>query len=117
METQLPATPSQFSLSIALFTLILGLMPLFWSAVSEVKGRKVSHVKPFNFPSFQVNLLINQFVYLSSLSLFTVATIIVALSRSIELYVERHPLSNLLIPLDPQSHRIPVPTGNWVKQI
>jgi hypothetical protein len=48
MEAQLPATPSQFSLSIALFILIQGLMPLFWSAISEVKGRKVSHVELVN---------------------------------------------------------------------
>ncbi|KAF8817171.1 MFS general substrate transporter [Phlegmacium glaucopus] len=67
MEVQLPATPSQFSLSIALFILIQGLMPLFWCAVSEVKGRRL--------------------VYLLSLSLFTIGTIIVALSRSIELVI------------------------------
>ena len=42
MEATLPATPSQFSLSIALFILLQGLMPLFWSAISEVKGRKAS---------------------------------------------------------------------------
>jgi hypothetical protein len=45
MEAELPATPSQFSLSISLFILIQGLMPLFWSAISEVKGRKVSQVE------------------------------------------------------------------------
>ncbi|KAF8802110.1 MFS general substrate transporter [Phlegmacium glaucopus] len=56
MEAQLPATPSQFSLSIALFILIQGMMPLFWCAISEVKGRKL--------------------VYLLSLFLFTIGTII-----------------------------------------
>ena len=45
MEAQLPATPSQFSLSISLFVLIQGLMPLFWTTISEVKGRKVSHIE------------------------------------------------------------------------
>ena len=48
METELPATPSQFSLSIALFLLIQGVMPLFWSAISEVKGRKASHAELVN---------------------------------------------------------------------
>ena len=42
METELPATPSQFSLSIALFILFQGTIPLFWSSISEVKGRKAS---------------------------------------------------------------------------
>jgi hypothetical protein len=50
METELPATPSQFSLSIALFILFQGLMPLFWSALSEVKGRKASQVELVNCP-------------------------------------------------------------------
>ena len=45
METELPATPSQFSLSISLFILVQGTMPLFWSAISEVKGRKASLVE------------------------------------------------------------------------
>ena len=49
MEIELPATPSQFSLSIALFILLQGLMPLFWSAISEVKGRKASQVELVNY--------------------------------------------------------------------
>ena len=48
MEKELPATPSQFSLSISIFILLQGLMPLFWSALSEVKGRKVSRVELVN---------------------------------------------------------------------
>ena len=41
MEEDLPATPSQFSLSISIFILTQGLFPLIWTAISEVKGRKV----------------------------------------------------------------------------
>lgn len=41
MEADLPATSAQFSLSLSIFILIQGLMPLVWSAISEVKGRKV----------------------------------------------------------------------------
>ena len=48
METELPATPSQFSLSIALYILFQGSIPLFWSAISEVKGRKASQVELVN---------------------------------------------------------------------
>jgi hypothetical protein len=48
METELPATPSQFSLSISLFILFQGTVPLLWSAISEVKGRKASHVELVN---------------------------------------------------------------------
>lgn len=42
MERELPATAAQFSLSISLFTLMQGNVPLLWSAISEIKGRKVS---------------------------------------------------------------------------
>ena len=48
METELPATPSQFSLSIALYILFQGSIPLFWSAISEVKGRKAGQVELVN---------------------------------------------------------------------
>lgn len=41
MEQDLPATSDQFSLSISLFALVQGLMPIAWSAISEIKGRKV----------------------------------------------------------------------------
>ena len=44
MEAELPATPSQFSLSIALFILFQGSVPLVWSSISEIKGRKASHI-------------------------------------------------------------------------
>ncbi|KAF5315382.1 hypothetical protein D9619_007469 [Psilocybe cf. subviscida] len=63
MEADLHATPSQFSLSISIFILTQGLFPLIWSAISEVKGRKL--------------------VYILSLSLFTLGSIIVALSQRI----------------------------------
>lgn len=45
MEAELPATPSQFSLSLALFALVQGVVPLFWSSLSEIKGRKASHAE------------------------------------------------------------------------
>ncbi|KDR77423.1 hypothetical protein GALMADRAFT_65924 [Galerina marginata CBS 339.88] len=63
MEADLPATSSQFSLSISLFILVQGVMPLLWSAISEVKGRKL--------------------VYVVSIALFTLGSIIVALSHRI----------------------------------
>ncbi|PPR05871.1 hypothetical protein CVT24_006625 [Panaeolus cyanescens] len=67
MEKELPATSEQFSLSISVFILIQGVMPLLWSVVSEVKGRKL--------------------VYVVSLGLFTLGTIIVALSHNIGLVI------------------------------
>ncbi|PPQ68752.1 hypothetical protein CVT25_012846 [Psilocybe cyanescens] len=63
MEADLPATPAQFSLSISMFILVQGLMPVIWSSISEVKGRKL--------------------VYIISLALFTLGSIIVALSQHI----------------------------------
>jgi len=41
MEEDLSATSAEFSLSIAVFILGLGVVPLAWSSISEVKGRKV----------------------------------------------------------------------------
>jgi hypothetical protein len=45
MEVDLSATSSQFSLSIALFIVVQGLIPLVWSAISEIKGRKVYSIR------------------------------------------------------------------------
>ncbi|GLB45505.1 putative major facilitator superfamily protein [Lyophyllum shimeji] len=67
MEVDLPATSSQFSLSLSIFILVQGLVPLVWTAISEVKGRKL--------------------VYLVSLALFTLGSIVVAVSRSIGLVI------------------------------
>jgi len=67
MERDLPATSGQFSMSVAIFILLQGLVPLLWSAISEVKGRKL--------------------VYLVSLTMFTVASIVVAISKSIGLVI------------------------------
>ncbi|KAG7088737.1 hypothetical protein E1B28_012705 [Marasmius oreades] len=67
MEVDLNATSSQISLTLALFILIQGCMPLMWSAISEFKGRKV--------------------VYVSSLSIFFAASMVVARSSTIELVI------------------------------
>ncbi|KAF8315658.1 vacuolar DHA amino acid exporter [Clavulina sp. PMI_390] len=40
IEQDLHASSSQISLSLSLFILVQGNAPLFWSAVSEIKGRK-----------------------------------------------------------------------------
>jgi multidrug resistance protein len=67
MEARLNATSKQISLSIAVFILIQGIAPLFWSAVTEIKGRKS--------------------VYLVSITIFCVGSIVVATSNSIELVI------------------------------
>ncbi|KAG6819667.1 hypothetical protein H0H93_009747 [Arthromyces matolae] len=67
MQTSLPATSSQFSWSVSAFILVQGLMPLVWCAISEVKGRKL--------------------VYVISLALFTVGSIVVAVSPDIGLVI------------------------------
>ncbi|KAJ7146019.1 major facilitator superfamily domain-containing protein [Mycena epipterygia] len=67
MEADLPATPSQISLSISLFICIQGFMPLFWSAISEIKGRKL--------------------VYVVSIAIFTAGSVVVATSKTIELVI------------------------------
>ncbi|KAL1727475.1 major facilitator superfamily domain-containing protein [Schizophyllum commune] len=67
MERDLPATSGEISLSISLFILIQGFAPIMWSSISEVKGRKV--------------------VYIVSIAIFTVGSIIVAISNSIGLVI------------------------------
>ncbi|KAJ3567084.1 hypothetical protein NP233_g6600 [Leucocoprinus birnbaumii] len=67
MERELPATSQQFSLSLSLFILVQGLVPLLWTAISEVKGRKL--------------------VYQVSLAFFAAASVVVALSPNIELVI------------------------------
>ncbi|KAL0578561.1 hypothetical protein V5O48_003411 [Marasmius crinis-equi] len=67
MEDQLNASSSQISLTIALFILVQGCMPLLWSAISEVKGRKA--------------------VYVSSLSIFFAGSLVVATSKTIGLVI------------------------------
>lgn len=42
IEADLHATSSQLSLTVSLFILIQGGFPVFWSAVSEIQGRKVN---------------------------------------------------------------------------
>jgi MFS family permease len=65
MEADLPATASQISLSLSLFIALQGVMPLFWSAISEVKGRKL--------------------VYVVSIAILTAGSVVVAISKTIEL--------------------------------
>ncbi|KAF7326961.1 Vacuolar DHA amino acid exporter [Mycena venus] len=67
MEADLPATASQIGLSLSLFIAFQGCMPLFWSAISEVKGRKA--------------------VYVVSIAIFTAASVVVATSKTIELVI------------------------------
>ncbi|THU96182.1 MFS general substrate transporter [Dendrothele bispora CBS 962.96] len=67
METDLPATSSQISMSISLFLLFQGIIPILWSTLSEVKGRKL--------------------VYITSLAIFTAGSVVVATSKSIKLII------------------------------
>ncbi|XP_006462310.1 hypothetical protein AGABI2DRAFT_72269 [Agaricus bisporus var. bisporus H97] len=67
MEQDLPATSDQFSLSLSLFVLVQGFMPIAWTSLGEIKGRKI--------------------VYLLALALSTVAAIAIALSPSIGLVI------------------------------
>ncbi|KAK7447025.1 hypothetical protein VKT23_014238 [Stygiomarasmius scandens] len=67
MQEDLHTTSSQISLSLSLFILFQGGVPLIWSSISEVKGRKM--------------------VYLVSLSISTVGSIVVATAKSIGLVI------------------------------
>ncbi|KAH0832264.1 vacuolar DHA amino acid exporter [Lanmaoa asiatica] len=67
IEQELHATASEISLSLSLFILVQGNCPVVWSAVSEIKGRKL--------------------VYLLSITLFTLGSVIVAISKTIGLVI------------------------------
>ncbi|KAF8172799.1 major facilitator superfamily domain-containing protein [Mycena galopus ATCC 62051] len=67
MEADLPATASQISWSLSIFIALQGVMPLFWSAISEVKGRKL--------------------VYVVSIAISTAGSIVVATSNTIMLVI------------------------------
>ncbi|KIJ10878.1 hypothetical protein PAXINDRAFT_119245 [Paxillus involutus ATCC 200175] len=67
IEQQLHATPGQISLSLSLFVLVQGIFTVIWSAISEIKGRKL--------------------VYLLSLALFTLGSVVVAVSKTIGLMI------------------------------
>ncbi|KAJ3567087.1 hypothetical protein NP233_g6599 [Leucocoprinus birnbaumii] len=67
IEQDLHATSSQFSLSISLFIAVQGLVPVAWSAISEIKGRKA--------------------VYVVSMTLATGSSIGIALSPNIGLLI------------------------------
>ncbi|KAG2127146.1 MFS general substrate transporter [Suillus bovinus] len=67
IQQQLHTSSGDISLSLSLFILVQGQFPLIWSAISEIKGRKT--------------------VYLFSLVLFTLGSVIVAISRTIGLMI------------------------------
>lgn len=67
MQQELHATSAQISLTLSLSILIQGNVPLLWSAMSEIKGRKL--------------------VYLLATALFTLGSVIVALSKNIGLVI------------------------------
>ncbi|OAX41598.1 vacuolar DHA amino acid exporter [Rhizopogon vinicolor AM-OR11-026] len=67
IQSDLRATTSEISWTLSVFILIQGVLPLLWSTISEIKGRK--------------------FVYVSSMALFALASAIVALSKTIGLVI------------------------------
>ncbi|KAI6046713.1 vacuolar DHA amino acid exporter [Pisolithus marmoratus] len=67
IEQQLHASSGQISLSVSLFILVQGNFPVLWSAVSEIKGRKL--------------------VYLTSVLLFALGSAFVAVSNSMGLMI------------------------------
>lgn len=86
MEERLHASPSQISLSISLFILLQGNAPLIWSAISEIKGRKVA-VHTIRTLRTLIRVWLGQTVYLVSISIFTIGSIIVATAKTIGLVI------------------------------
>ncbi|KAG1731690.1 MFS general substrate transporter [Suillus lakei] len=67
IQQQLHASSRDISLSLSLFALFQGQFPIIWSAISEIKGRKL--------------------VYLLSVALFILGSAIVAVSKTIGLVI------------------------------
>ncbi|CCM00162.1 uncharacterized protein FIBRA_02190 [Fibroporia radiculosa] len=67
IESDLHATSNQMSLTLSLFILVQGGLPVIWSAISEIQGRKM--------------------VYLLSIALYTVGSLVAALSKSIQVLI------------------------------
>ncbi|KAF7985540.1 hypothetical protein HWV62_3783 [Athelia sp. TMB] len=67
IEQDLHASPSEISWSLSCFILVQGNFPLLWSAISEIKGRKI--------------------VYLLSFGIFAIGSTVVAVSHSIGLLI------------------------------
>jgi MFS family permease len=82
----LHASDSEITWTMSVFIIVQGLFPLVWSAVSEIKGRKVRSqcVKQAN-ASLRFRTI--QVVYLLSMLLFTVGSAVVATSTSIGLVI------------------------------
>lgn len=87
MERQLPATSSQISLSLSLFILLQGVVPLVWSAVSEIKGRKVSQRMEETSLIELTSTLLLQLVYIVSVGFTVLGCIGTALSPNIDLVI------------------------------
>ncbi|KAG1908747.1 vacuolar DHA amino acid exporter [Suillus fuscotomentosus] len=75
IEQQLHTSSGDISLSLSLSILIQGSFPMIWSAISEIKGRKT--------------------VYLFSLVLFTLGSVIVAVSRTIGFVISMRILQSI----------------------
>ncbi|KII84166.1 hypothetical protein PLICRDRAFT_373056 [Plicaturopsis crispa FD-325 SS-3] len=67
IEEEMNASSSEVSWSLSVFILLQGLFPFIWSAVSEIKGRKI--------------------VYLTSMTLFTIGSTAVALAPTMPVVI------------------------------
>lgn len=85
IKQDLHASGSDISLSLSVFILVQGLFPLVWSAISEIKGRKVC--PSCTMPIVVLKCHVIQVVYLSSMSLFVVGSAVVATSKTIGLVI------------------------------
>ena len=85
MQQELHATSAQISLTLSLSILIQGNVPLLWSAMSEIKGRKVRSRCSIHIRGD--TQILSQLVYLLATTLFTLGSVIVALSKNIGLVI------------------------------
>lgn len=83
IESELHASSAEISLSLSLYILIQGVFPLFWSAVSEITGRKVrQRLQVREFVCVNGSTLWQK-VYLASITLCTVGCVVAGLAKTI----------------------------------
>lgn len=73
LKRDLNASQQIISLSVSLFILFQGIIPIFWSGVSEIYGRKI--------------------VYIISFAIFTVTQIVCAISKNPGLFLAMRVIS------------------------
>ena len=90
IETDLRTTSEKISLSLSLFIVVLGGVPLLWTSISEIKGRKVrvhciTHLSCL--PRAVWTHCLFKLVYIVSFAIGMAGYIAAAVAKSIDVFI------------------------------